>query len=364
MLKGLTNSFKAIIHNYAFCGLSGEDLSERSRKVFLINLFCFVGILFTFPLGLIAIVDQDWLVAFSTLFISSLYTLNHIYLRFTLNYEISSNVILYPLFILMFFLAFTGGVSQTGFVWIYCIPPVALFLHGLKRGLIEIVFFLVVILLFFCFPSQLGTTYNWSLELKQRIIYSFLVLGFLSAFYEYSRMKSINLLRNLSEELQVASKTDPLTNLLNRRGILEVISESHSNEKTVFDNALIICDVDFFKQVNDKYGHNIGDAVLIKLAQLFKESWGQGAHISRWGGEEFLVFIPSSLFELIQPEVERFRKRIEGVRFGDLDDTFHITLSFGIARFNDQEPVDNVINRADKHLYQAKKNGRNCTISD
>ncbi|MFT2112253.1 GGDEF domain-containing protein [Marinomonas sp. 2405UD68-3] len=364
MLKVLTHYFKAIVHNYAFCGLSGDDLSEQSRKVLLINLFCFVGVLFTLPLGLIAIVNQDVWVASSTLFISSLYTLNHVYLRFTLNYEVSSNVILYPLFILMLFLVFSGGVNQTGFVWIYCIPPVAMFLHGLKRGMIEIVLFLCVLLLIFLFPSELGATYNWSQELKKRIVYSFLVLGFLSAVYEYSRMKSISMLRNLSEELQVASKTDPLTTLLNRRGMLEVINKESSNDKQVFDNALIICDVDFFKKVNDKYGHNIGDAVLIELSNIFKENWGKDAHISRWGGEEFLIFIPSTLFDIIHPEVERFRKRIEKVRFGDLDNPFHVTLSFGIARFNYQESIDNAINRADKHLYKAKSNGRNCIVSD
>ncbi|MCZ2721751.1 GGDEF domain-containing protein [Marinomonas sp. 15G1-11] len=364
MFKLLAPRFKAIIHNYAFGGLSGEDLSEQSRRILLINLFCLVGVLFTLPHGILAFIDGDMMIAASTLSIASLYTFNHIYLRLTFNYEVSSNIILYPLFMLMFFLLYSGGVAQTGFVWIYCIAPVAMFLHGLKRGLIEITFFLIILILIFLFPNEIGATYNWSAELKKRIVYSFLVLGFLSAFYEYSRMKSIHLLRNISKDLEKASKTDPLTNLLNRRGMLEIIRDNNASKK-IFDNAIVICDVDFFKKVNDQYGHNVGDEVLIKLSNEFKETWGKDAHISRWGGEEFLIFIPSSLFDIIQPEVERFRKRIESIRFGALDNPFHITLSFGIARFDYQkETVDAAINRADKHLYKAKNHGRNCIFSD
>ena len=304
------------------------------------------------------------LVAIATLSIASLYTFNHLYLRLTYNYEVSSNLVLYPLFLLMFFLIYTGGVEQTGFLWIYCVPPVAMFLHGLRRGLIEVCGFSLVLVTLFLFPNEIGATYDWPIELKQRIVYSFLVLIFLSAFYEYSRMMSIRLLKNLSHDLEKASKTDPLTNLLNRRGMLEIIQE-HDSKEQFFDNAIVICDVDFFKKVNDKYGHNIGDTVLVKLSKEFKETWGKDAHISRWGGEEFLIFIPSSLFDIIQPEVERFRRRIEATRFGNLDDPFYITLSFGIARFDYQkETIDDAINRADRYLYDAKNNGRNCVFSD
>lgn len=120
---------------FFYVGETSGEFSEETRRVFIINLFATVGALFTFPLGISSLYEGKVALGLFLIFIAFLYLMNHVYLRYTHNYTVSGNLVIYPLYILMVFLIYTGGIHGTGHVWIYCVPAVALFLHGMKEAL-------------------------------------------------------------------------------------------------------------------------------------------------------------------------------------------------------------------------------------
>ncbi len=337
-------------------GTSSKSISDDSRRTFIINLFCLVGVLFTAPLGILALIHGSLLVGFGLIFVAVLYFFNHLFIRRTQNHVLSGNVILYPLYALMLYLVYSGGVNGTGHVWIYCIPPVSLFLHGLKRGLTEVVLFtvgLVVILFLLDTPfDDLG----YHPDLKSRIVYSFILISFLSTIYEYISSRFNKSLQQLSIKLEQAATTDPLTGLLNRRGL-----EQHLlAEEWLMPNVWLM-DVDFFKRINDKFGHDLGDEYLKALADTMSTFFqGKPVLISRWGGEEFLIVL-NNMDD--QSELANKLREVLGLASVQVSDgqrkSISSSVSIGVTIMRAGESITTALGRADKALYQAKEMGRN-----
>jgi len=158
-----------------------------------------------------------------------------------------------------------------------------------------------------------------------------------------------------------ASITDSMTNLFNRKGIMEVINTIIAAKEKF---SIIIGDIDFFKKFNDTFGHECGDFVLCKTADIMRESVGDDGHVARWGGEEFLILLPGESSDHALDIAEKIRARIESEehRYGSAN--LSITMSFGISRFFDGMDIDECIRFADAALYSAKENGRNRVMMD
>lgn len=336
-----------------------HSYNNSSRRTFIINLFCLVGVLFTAPLGLVALWQANFLVAFGLLGIAVLYSANHIYLRKTRNYLLSANVILYPLYALMLYLVYSGGVHGTGHVWIYCIPPVSLFLHGLKRGLLEVFLFILALIFLLFYMETPFDQLGYHPDLKTRIVYSFILIAFLSTIYEYISSRFTHSLQDLSMQLELAAKTDPLTGLLNRRGL-----EQHFKENDWAAPAILLLDVDYFKRINDRFGHHNGDLYLQAIAQRMKGFCNQQSSLlSRWGGEEFLVVFKSQ--DDLLRMAEALRKTLADVIITSVQgDSISTTSSIGVAKMRIGEDLLKVVSRADKALYKAKENGRNQVLME
>ncbi|MDO8454102.1 MAG: GGDEF domain-containing protein, partial [Sulfurimonas sp.] len=122
-------------------------------------------------------------------------------------------------------------------------------------------------------------------------------------------------------------------------------------------------DIDFFKKVNDSYGHEVGDIALKSVATIIKESARESDIACRWGGEEFLILVPNTNIEELVNFAQRIRKIIEStpVVVEDSGLEFNLTTSFGVALSN-KENVEEIIDEADQKLYKAKASGRNCVI--
>ncbi|MDE7293706.1 MAG: GGDEF domain-containing protein, partial [Oscillospiraceae bacterium] len=127
--------------------------------------------------------------------------------------------------------------------------------------------------------------------------------------------------------------------------------------------SLIICDIDFFKKVNDTYGHNAGDAVLRHVAGIFSNKCPDGAEVYRWGGEEFIWILPDKDLAGAAETAEVLRIAIENsmCRFEELE--IKITMSFGCTQIDTGKTIENNISAADEKLYKAKESGRNIVIS-
>ena len=124
---------------------------------------------------------------------------------------------------------------------------------------------------------------------------------------------------------------------------------------------LIFIDLDHFKDVNDTYGHLVGDVVLKEVASLVTKTVGANADVCRWGGEEFLFAANESLDEVYQ-KIENLRSTISLHKFHAGNVPVHITLTFGIAEYADGKGVFEAINVADSRLYKGKAARRNCTV--
>lgn len=170
---------------------------------------------------------------------------------------------------------------------------------------------------------------------------------------------TINRANTYSTILQYAT-LDALTNLNNRRQFETRLGQEISITKRQ-NNPLcaMMVDIDFFKKVNDTYGHTAGDEVLRTVAAIIKEQLRESDIPARYGGEEFAVLLPFTKIEEAQIVGERLRKAVEAhpVRVDNVD--IAVTISMGLAEYNREETGEELFERADKALYEAKKNGRN-----
>lgn len=158
------------------------------------------------------------------------------------------------------------------------------------------------------------------------------------------------------------SFTDPLTFLLNRRAMLQEIQDEVSRaERYKSLLSISIVDIDHFKMINDKYGHSIGDDVLKRVARLLRDNVRHPDIVGRYGGEEFLILLPSSDLKAAEEQASRLCKQMREVIIHVNEHKIKITLSIGIAQLKTgDETWQTVLNRADTAMYEAKKQGRDC----
>lgn len=169
---------------------------------------------------------------------------------------------------------------------------------------------------------------------------------------------------NMQRSLRNLIVKDSLTDLYNRRYCnqnLKNISEQYI--KTGEPYTLAIADIDFFKKVNDTYGHTAGDEVLVSVAQIMKKSMAGKGFAARWGGEEFLLVYTGCDMETTLTYLEMLVEAIREMRVEYDDKAIKITISIGVATGNG-DSVDKVLCTADNRLYHAKKEGRDRVVSD
>lgn len=165
---------------------------------------------------------------------------------------------------------------------------------------------------------------------------------------------------NLEVELQKCSITDELTRLFNRRRINEVLKEQYDIFKRFgTTSSYIMLDIDHFKQINDTYGHQVGDEVLKKMATYISGTIRKIDSAGRWGGEEFLIVCPQTGCVDAKHLAEKIRKGIMTLK---ISKDIQLTASFGVTEIIADEPIEALVKRVDDALYQAKAKGRNQTV--
>ncbi|NOH63108.1 GGDEF domain-containing protein [Vibrio sp. RE88] len=160
--------------------------------------------------------------------------------------------------------------------------------------------------------------------------------------------------------LEKLATKDELTDMLNRRALFDQISSQVNYLKRKQSKAcVIIADIDHFKRVNDTYGHEAGDKVIKKFASIIKSSTRIYDISSRYGGEEFLIFLPNSNLDVAQSVTERIIDETRNAEITYEGDVITFTASFGICEYDFEQLSDVSIANADKALYHAKNSGRN-----
>ena len=167
-----------------------------------------------------------------------------------------------------------------------------------------------------------------------------------------------------SRRLEMLATTDPLTKLQNRRGMINHI-ERYVSEMGSSNNSLltiVIGDIDFFKHINDTYGHEAGDYVLETLAKIMNEFMDGKGMVARWGGEEFLFTLENINGDYAFEEISKLLHLIERYEFSYEGTPIKVTVTFGLEEYDDHIGIDRVISKADEKLYMGKKQGRNRVI--
>ena len=279
-----------------------------------------------------------------------------------------------------------GGNDGSKALWAYTFPLIGAFLMGTKEGgLWSTLVLLIALFIFFCPQAPLWDFYQYTMDFKVRffITYSFstIVAVWLESSRDFYQSQSkqiqhdletqqhkleqeINARINLEKELIKTAQIDPLTGLYNRGAFFrEGLKQWSKHVRQQDQFSLAILDLDFFKKVNDKYGHPAGDKVLVELAQKMSGSVRDFDVIGRIGGEEFAILLAQTSAEQAHSMLERLRQLIENTVIECNAHKIQCTISIGVYTSIDlTESLDDVYQKADKALYQAKHAGRNCIV--
>lgn len=167
------------------------------------------------------------------------------------------------------------------------------------------------------------------------------------------------------KQLLLQSTKDPLTDLFNRRSFNEKLEGEYKRSLRGGEPfSLIFLDIDFFKNINDTYGHSAGDKVIQEVGKFLNKIGRGGDEVCRWGGEEFLIFLPGTSLKGAAEKAEKIREGISSMVIEFQGSKINLTMSLGVGTFQTYLKLSQIIDMADKNLYRAKNRGRNCVVSE
>lgn len=213
----------------------------------------------------------------------------------------------------------------------------------------------------FFFIAAIRGILSWSSYVISLIIFTLVFIVFCTLI-----ARLINRLQRIQFQniliLEKLSTTDPLTNVYNRMKFNQDL-EKEMTRAARYNLSLsaILFDLDNFKEINDQYGHLVGDQVLIKLCSCLRRIIRENDQIYRWGGEEFIILLPNSTQEAALQLVKRIQNYLKNIDFSPVK---KVTCSFGLTFWQEDDTVTSFIDRLDQLLYQAKKQGKDCIISE
>lgn len=206
----------------------------------------------------------------------------------------------------------------------------------------------------------------WAIEPLQPISRSALLavhlfnLSVVFAMFSYLSFFYLKIVNSAQRKLRQMAATDPLTGLFNRRHMIDSAERELARfERNRHPIGVLLLDIDHFKTINDSHGHDVGDRVLVEVANSINSQLRSQDLIARWGGEEFLAVLPDTDLEQAQAIAERVRQVLMQQSWCFDGKPVAVTISVGISEFEEGDELKSAINRADKALYCCKNNGRN-----
>lgn len=193
------------------------------------------------------------------------------------------------------------------------------------------------------------------------VLFAVFALGFLMVFVWYFTDDLFKKIVAAREEIEEMAITDGLTRLFNRRYIEYRLGQEFNRAKRNHTSlSCMIMDIDYFKNINDTYGHTAGDLVLNDISKAIKSNVRDYDIVGRYGGEEFIVILPHTSVGMAKRMAERLRKTIKLLQVNNIS----VTVSIGVTRnMPEDTSIDDLVKRADMHLYEAKQSGRDCVIT-
>jgi diguanylate cyclase (GGDEF)-like protein len=250
---------------------------------------------------------------------------------------------------------------QSGFhFYLWLLIPIAAF-YGSFSSIKRIVFISAIIIIYLLMDDHFYSR-SASLELTPHLImllryFNMMLCLAIQAYFLHAYLSYIEESRRLTID---TPETDQLTGLHNREAMLSKIDELFASSFSRQHMSLIIADIDYFKIINEQYGHDVGDAVLVYVAQILHDSIRQHDRASRWGGGEFLLLLPSGSLQSAEQIAERVKNKLAQSPLKHRGRDVNISMTFGIAELLPSEDFNQCLIRADIALRDGKTRGRNC----
>ncbi|ABI73063.1 GGDEF domain-containing protein [Shewanella frigidimarina] len=265
-------------------------------------------------------------------------------------------VFLFALYSVILIGIYSASFNSGLFTWLFIIPVLSYLLLGIKLGTLYTCVYMIggVGILVNALLLDIATIYPITIA---NIVLCLAAIWALSFSYEYKRAEAV-------ERLQKMASLDPLTGLNNRLlldSIFDMLCESLPEQHQSV--SVLILDLDHFKRINDQYGHDVGDKVLVEVSRIINSVRRQNDWAFRLGGEEFCMLIPDSNLQQAGQIAERLRKAVELVTVIDGSE-LNLSISIGVSRWpEDGAHFSQIYKTADARLYQAKTLGRNKVIT-
>ena len=268
--------------------------------------------------------------------------------------------------VLMFtFFLVTGNPEGFSAIWICMLPSLGMFFFDRYRGSAICAAMFLILIFFLWTPYGNGLLIrfgneNYTETFRMRFPILFIAFHVLAFFLETLRANAYKEMRRLQDYYQDLSVRDQLTGMFNRQGMYSAL-ENEEKFKAPKVVGITIFDIDHFKEVNDTYGHNVGDSVLRDFAEIIKSE--TNALVCRWGGEEFVSIAVDG--EVQYGIIDKVKEKVEAHEFSAGDKKFRLTVSAGVMVTEDFDikAIDAFIDKADKALYVAKNTGRNRIVN-
>ncbi len=329
------------------------DNSTDNKRLKLTYYLNIIGIAFLLTFGLITLLKANYSLA-SILFTSISLGLINIRLLHTRFKNFAPRFLAVISFLTALYLFASGGAQQTGYFWTF--PLVALGIAVLRfvEGCLYCALYMISSLFIFLSSESAIWIVNYSHLIGTRYLVSMLALFAMV-------LTIIKLQEEAYKQLRTLAVTDGLTDLLNRT-VMEkrkFKEDILSFEQNVY---LLLVDIDHFKSINDTFGHNMGDKVLVRVAHILKEQTRRNDYTLRWGGEEFLVILRGCNEQSVLIKAEEIRVAIENDHELCKFLSRPVTASIGVSTLQKEIGLDESLHQADINLYEAKERGRNRVI--
>jgi diguanylate cyclase (GGDEF)-like protein len=262
---------------------------------------------------------------------------------------------------------YLGGVDAPTAGWLITAPVVAMFLGGVATALFWLAMSCAAVTAIYALQAA-GVRAPLHPITDMQLLYLicniglYIVIVVFVLLFELTKTQGFIKLEQALKIINELAIRDELTGSHNRRHLIKLIE--HEKERTARLGSLFclcLLDIDYFKRINDTYGHSAGDTVLREFAATVQAQIRESDSFGRYGGEEFLLMLPETSIEEAKALAERVRKNIEKLSFTDLPG-LAVTVSVGIAEFRVDESISQTVARADEALYLAKSSGRNRVL--
>lgn len=254
---------------------------------------------------------------------------------------------------------------SSGIIWLPSFPILVFSIIGARQATVVTSIMLVITAAILFIPNNGIFIADHSFHLRAASIGSYVFVTIFSYFQARERENAATSIARLNVELKQIASTDELTKLSNRRDMdLRLEFESKRAQRLGTHFSIIMCDIDYFKKINDNFGHTVGDQALKVFANILASRFRETDQVGRWGGEEFLIILPDTTLDQAINLANEVRMGVCKASILENMPNRLVTMSAGVACSSETYSPSELILLADKHLYTAKNSGRNRVKPD